>query len=75
MPPENAEIAPVWGFIIAASLLVLLLFWVVRKLRPFIEELRYINMELRRSDLREQEHWRRHRRQLWLALFDPFSKI
>jgi len=43
------------------------------QLRDFLSALRSINMEIRRTDGREQAHWRKKRRRLWLSLL-PFIR-
>lgn len=63
----------IWlAVILAAVLLILVGCSVGIRLARFCEELRYINMELRRCSVRERAKWRRRRRRLWLQLLIPF---
>ncbi len=41
--------------------------------QAFKSDLKYINMEINRTDGREQAHWKRRKRQLWLSLI-PFYR-
>lgn len=61
------------GIALIVFLLCLLLVRVLIKLERFCEDLRYINMEIRRASARERKAWRRRRRRLWLSLL-PFTK-
>ncbi|MBQ6848786.1 MAG: hypothetical protein IJN76_01875 [Clostridia bacterium] len=47
--------------------LILFLLWFVPRLLGFLEELRYINMEIGRTDGREQAHWIKKKKKLWLS--------
>lgn len=58
---------------LAVFLLFLVLVSVLIKLERFLEDLRYVNMEIRRSSARERKYWRRRRRRLWLSLL-PFVR-
>lgn len=63
----------IWlAVILAAVLLILVGCSVGIRLAHFCEELRYINMELRRCSVGERAKWRRRRRRLWLQLLIPF---
>lgn len=42
-------------------------------LKDFSLELRYLNNEIKRTRGREQEHWIRERRKLWMSIL-PFVK-
>ena len=52
---------------------VLALVGITSHLLAFIRELRYLNSEIERTDGREQRHWKRLRRRLWLSLL-PFFR-
>ena len=60
---------------IALGVFLLLLFVisVVLRLERFLEELRYVNMEIQRASPRERKFWLRRRRRLWLMLL-PFGE-
>lgn len=49
------------------------LFLFVSWLKEFQTELRYLTNEVRRTEGREQKHWMRKRRRLWLSLL-PFVR-
>lgn len=59
--------------IVAALILLLLLFGLVSFINDFSDALRYINLEIRRTDGAERRFWIRQRRRLWLSLI-PFIK-
>ncbi len=46
---------------------------VVPVVQAFRADLKYINMEISRTEGREQAHWIKRRRQLWLSLI-PFYR-
>lgn len=46
---------------------------VVPVVQAFRADLKYINMEINRTEGREQAHWIKRRRQLWLSLI-PFYR-
>jgi len=69
---ENA----ILGFGIAVAV-ILVLMYVIRllaRLGSFLENLRYINMELGRCSVRMREKWRRRKRRLWCSLLIPFYR-
>ena len=57
----------------AALVLVILIVNFCRFCVEFTRELRYLNMEIARSEGTEQVHWRRKKRRLWLSVL-PFVK-
>ena len=59
--------------IIAFFFLVGVLIYIVDFFRFFTRELRFINIEIQRSDGEEKHYWKIQRRKLWLSLF-PFVK-
>ena len=75
MPIETEEVSLLTGLIIGFLVLAALLFWAVFRLRPFIDKMRETNMEIRRTEGREQQFWRERRRRLWKALFNPFVRM
>ena len=75
MPMETEEISRLWGIVAGILVLALLLLWAMCRLRPFLEKLRYTNMEIRRTESREREYWCAQRRHLWIALFNPFVRM
>ena len=58
-------------FLIIVGFTVLFLF--VSWLKDFEAELRYLTNEVHRTEGREQKHWIRKRRKLWLSLL-PFVR-
>lgn len=44
---------------------------VIPIVQAFKSDLKYIEMEIHRTDGREQAHWKRRKRELWLSLI-PF---
>ena len=58
---------------VAIFFLFLILFGLVSFFNDFRHELRYLNIEIRRTDGAEQRYWIRRRRRLWLSLI-PFVK-
>ncbi len=65
----------VWWLIgaIVAVFLVLLVVIAVSFSNDFAKELRYIKMEIGRTEGSEQKFWKRKKKKLWLSLF-PFVK-
>lgn len=59
--------------IAAALVLIGLLIGLTLFIRDFSDELRYLNMEIERTEGAEREHYLRQRRRLWLSLI-PFVK-
>jgi hypothetical protein len=80
---ENNDILPpvglgsgeetVLGILIAVLVLIGLAIWLARFVENFSKELRYLNMEIGRTEGRERMHYLRRRRRLWLSLI-PFVK-
>ena len=75
MPAQTEELSLPWGIIAGFLVLAVLLFWAMVRLLPFIEKLRYTNMEIRRTGGRERQYWCDKRRKLWKALFNPFVRM
>ena len=59
-------------FMLLSIFVLLLLASFIRKLNIFINELRYINMEIGRNEGQEQEFWKRKKKRLW-RIFLPFN--
>ena len=66
-----------WILLAAVTVLIvvfcLMIGYIAMRVSEFMDELRYINMEIRRVGPRERAAWRRRRRRLWLSLL-PFFK-
>ena len=60
-------------FAAVTILLILLCLWAVPLIVSFRDELKYINMEIQRTEGRERAHWEKKRRKLWLSLL-PFVR-
>jgi len=74
MPENNLDTELYWLIgIVAVFILILLLFGLVSFINDFSQELRYLNIEIRRTDGAERRHWIRQRRRLWLSLI-PFVR-
>ena len=54
---------------IVAVLIFVLAIKLTFSLINFKEELRYINMEIHRTDGEDRKYWKKKRRRLWLSLF------
>ncbi len=61
-------------FVLIVVMLVLCLILGLFRLSDFLQELRYLNIELQRARRSERRHWEKRRRRLWLSLFFPFVK-
>lgn len=59
--------------ILATLILILLICKAISFFYDFSKELRYLNMEINRTDDDERAHYLRKRRKLWLSLL-PFIK-
>ncbi len=67
---------PTTQFLVILVIIViglLALFGITSHLLAFVRELRYLNSEIGRTSGREQRHWKRRRRRLWLSLL-PFIR-
>lgn len=62
-PKENDAL--VISLLIAIALAIILAILYIRKIHPFLSEMRYIKMELRRSTGREYEYWERQLKRLY----------
>lgn len=60
-------------FIIVIILVLFVLISLTQFFKDFVQELKYINMEIERTDGSERRYWIRRRRKLWLSLV-PFVK-
>lgn len=60
-------------FIIVIILVLFVLISLTQFFKDFLQELKYINMEIERTDGSERRYWIRRRRKLWLSLV-PFVK-
>ena len=60
-------------FIIGILLLFIFLLAFVFHMNDFVNELKYLNVEINRTDGKERKHWIRRRRKLWLSLI-PFVR-
>ena len=59
--------------VLATIGLIVLCIWLVPLITSFHEELKFINMEIQRTEGREHAHWVKKRRRLWLSLL-PFVR-
>lgn len=59
----------IWSFVALAVVLLICRF--VLGLEKFKRELRYINMEIRRTRGSERNYWKKKKRRLWLSLVLP----
>jgi len=74
MPESNSDVAFYWiAGIIVAFFLMILVAGLVSFFRNYSRELKYINLEIQRTDGTERRYWIRKRRRLWLSLI-PFVK-
>ena len=46
---------------------------IYRRIANFLQELKYVNAEIKRTYGREQKHWISRRKKLWLSLL-PFGR-
>lgn len=69
---DNAVLALL--ILIVAVLVLLQLVKVLSRLGSFLDELRYINMELGRCSAQMRSRWRRRRRRLWCSFLIPFYR-
>ena len=60
-------------FLVGGLALLALVAWFAWYSEKFSKELRYLNMEIRRTRGAERRHYLRRRRKLWLSLI-PFVK-
>lgn len=60
-------------FIIGMVALACLFVGLSQFIPEFSTELKYLNIEIKRTDGEEQKYWKRRRRKLWLSLI-PFVK-
>ena len=60
--------------LLAAALLLILIFAFMVRLESFREEMDYIDLELQRSSADGKKYWKKKKRQLWLSLLIPFYK-
>lgn len=67
---ELWRIACIVAIILAGIIVTALVLPIVQ---AFKSDLKYINMEIHRTDGREQAHWIRRKRELWLSLI-PFYR-
>ena len=58
-----------FGSIFGFALLVKFVMWI----NDFSHELRYLNIEISRTDGSEQRYWKRQKRRLWLSII-PFVR-
>ena len=59
----------IWFFVVLAVFLFICRF--ALGLEKFKRELRYLNMEIRRTRGSERKYWKKKKRRLWLSLFLP----
>ena len=57
--------------LVGVSFFMILLTTVALFIHDFTKELRFLNMEIGRTDGEERTYWKRRRRRLWLSLL-PF---
>lgn len=70
--PGNQGI-PIFIYIFAAIILIVILGALILFLVDFFRELRYLNKEIACNTGAERKYWVRERRRLWLSLL-PFVK-
>ena len=70
MPPMD-DLTKTLLTVIIVIFACLLLAWFIRKLNTFLNELRYINMEIQRNEGEERAFWLRKKKRLW-KIFLPF---
>ena len=61
-----------WYLFLAAFVFLILLIILTRwalALREIIDDLKYINIEIRRTAGSERKAWKKERRRLWLSVF------
>lgn len=65
----------VWTIIIVGitAIVLLYLLYLLLQINDFRRELRFVKMEIRRSNGTERKYWLRQKRKLWLSLL-PFVK-
>jgi hypothetical protein len=68
----NSDLHWVIGFV-ACFFLVVIIISLVSFFDTFVQELKYMNIEIRRTSGAERKRWIRQRRRLWLSLI-PFVK-
>ena len=75
MPEINNANIELWRFISIVAFFVLfgLLVEFFKFTKAFSAELRYLNVEIERTEGTERKYWIRRRRRLWLSLI-PFIK-
>ena len=62
------------GVIVAIVLVgIMITAIIIPVIQAFKADLKYINMEINRTDGREQAHWKRRKKELWLSLI-PFYR-
>lgn len=59
---------------VVALFAVIFLVNLIIKLYEFSQELDYLNREIERTTGREQRHWKREKRRLWLSLLPFYSR-
>ena len=70
MPPID-NTTKILLLVIVCVFACLLLAWFVRKLNIFLNDLRYVNMEIGRNEGEDKEFWIRKKKHLW-KVFLPF---
>ena len=58
---------------VVALIALLLIHSIIILAHGFTKELKYINMEIQRTEGAEQRYWKRKKRKLWLSLI-PFTR-
>lgn len=68
---NNISILFLWLFAILALPIIIVLIGI--RINGFLQELRYLNTEIARTDGEQRLYWLRLRRRLWLSLI-PFIR-
>ena len=66
----------IYNLLIAVSVVVMAVLLILRlalSLEKLIRELKYVNLEIKRTRGSERDYWKKKKRRLWLSLI-PFYK-
>ena len=70
--PVMDETTKILLLVIAAIFVIFLFASFIKKLNTYVNELRYVNMEIGRNEGQERDYWLRKKKRLW-RIFLPFS--
>lgn len=74
MPNEIDSTTGMLLIVLGLLFAIILLIGIVTKLNRFTNELRYINMEIKRNTGSQKKHWQKEKRLLWLSLLPFFRR-